>query len=147
MSNIPTYSGFLSLFTSSSSSTATYTDIMSTVVTTTAEWNYTSGSGASGTYDCGYMCIGELLVQFSISPPLGTNALPLTNGSGNTIAIEFPTDFHGYPYCVLANPVAVSASDNSNYTVTVTGTNSNGSFTAVTGDKAGYIQYIAIGPR
>ena len=133
-----TFSGFLSSFTQSSGTN----DIMSSFNSYVATC---IGGNAVGTYNAGYMYIGDLLIQFTYLYPNGTEILPTTDSGDSNITINFPISYTpSIPYCVLTSPYSDSQS---NYTITVSNIQS-GSFNAHTGNgNYGSIQYIAIGPK
>ena len=135
------YSGFISSFNNSLPPTGI--DLMSNISQMSVSTWY-GNTVAPTNYTSGYMYIGNLLVQFSISPDtLGALSLPNTN-TNNPITINFPIHFSNPPYCVLANSKSVSS--NINYGATVISSPLQ-SFVVQTWNGTGYIQYIAIGPR
>jgi hypothetical protein len=93
------YSGFITNFTGTSSNT----DILSNVVLTTALTSY------SVTYNCGYIYIGNLLLQFS-----NGQIIP----GGNSASIYFPI-----PYSACLGVVATGYGNN---TLTISLFNNNG---------------------
>ena len=135
-SSPPSYSGFISNFSTTSPPSGSLYDLISTIGTV--------GVTASPAYTCSYFHIGNNLIQFTNIGSTGASGIPnLNSNNGHTIAFGKP--FSSKPYCVIACP---SSGSQQSPTVMVntstTGATSFGVF--INGSGQVGLSYIAIGP-
>ena len=138
----PNFSGFLSLFTNT---TSTNDDILSDVSNQiTLISSGTTLNGVKGPYYGRYFYVGNLLIQFS---DFSTSYPPPSNvtSGGGSATINFPIAFSSKPYAVILTPTNNSGSNLNTY-ITLTSYTAS-SFSFHIGNDNGSTGFIAIGHR
>lgn len=139
-SSPPSYSGFISNFSTTSPPSGSLYDLISTIGTVDV-----TGSNTPD-YTCSYFHIGNNLIQFTNIGSTGASSIPnLNSNNGHTIAFGKP--FSSNPYCVIACPTSGSQQSS---TVMVNNSSTEATSFGVyisgpTNTQVG-LSYIAIGP-
>ncbi len=128
------YSGFLSNFISTTPSSGAFTDILSSVVTTTATYGDNDNP-----YSCGYFYLGKILVQFT------TFTHPIEDyGTTAGHKINFPVQFDVAPWCIVAS-ACTNDGNAGQFTIQKDQIAASSFYVYVNNTGTG-LTYIAIGP-
>ena len=133
MSTTPNFSNFISNFSGSSD-----IDIVSSVSDKIALAATKLSNNTTFTVYVRYFCIGDLLIQFS------ANTLILSNQSTGEYKVPFPYTYDSTPYTVMLT--GTRPNDNNSVIPTLKSFDTS-SFVCSISSNAGWINFVAIGPR